>query len=81
MRVSTCIRKYLYKPFNKHKISENITIKKKSGEHIMINIFVMGTVLTSISIGLTYITYKLANSEEAKLLNEIQIKYPNNNNY
>ena len=47
----------------------------------MINIFVMGTVLTSISIGLAYITYKLANSEEVKLLNEIQIKYPNNNNY
>lgn len=47
----------------------------------MINIFVMGTILTSISIGLAYVTYKVANSEEFKILNEIPVEYNNFINY
>ena len=47
----------------------------------MINIFVMGAILTTISIGLAYITYKLVNSEDFEILNEIPVEYNDFINY
>ena len=44
----------------------------------MINIFVIGTILTTITIGVAYLNYKIANSEEFKIFNEIPME--NNNN-
>ena len=45
----------------------------------MINIFVIGTILTTITIGVAYLNYKIANSEEFKIFNEIPIENNNNN--
>ena len=44
-------------------------------------ILVIGSILSLYTVGLAYITLKVAKSEESELINEIQIKYPNSLNY
>ena len=41
----------------------------------------ISVILVSISIGLAYLSYNFANSDEAKIVNEIQVKYPNKINF
>ena len=45
---------------------------------ILITIFLLSLIIT---LGVCYLSMHYANSEEAKLVNEIQIKYPNNARY
>ena len=47
----------------------------------MSTIIVISSLLVLISIGVSYISLRNVESEEAKIINDIQIKYPNNARY
>ena len=73
------MRKPLYKGLNRYTIKCN-SHKKREGKNMSV-ILGISVILVSISIGLAYLSYNFANSDEANIVNEIQVKYPNKINF